>query len=136
SGTAAELFDRGGGYGGNLPPHPSSAAALWMLVRNAVIFDDDDTLRLTLGARERWWRGSHVRRAPTRWGLVDLEVSRTGDHALWRWSPVPVWTALTLPQGSVCRENPQAPLRGHVGATVLLAPPHTRQARVDLSEGQ
>jgi len=129
SGAAAELFSRAGDFGRNLPPHPTSAAALVALVRNALLFDDGDTLALTLGARERWWRGTRVTRAPTRWGLIDLEFHRDGDAASWRWTPVPVWTALTLPPGTFLAGDPPAPLtRG--STTVVLAPPGTREARV------
>jgi hypothetical protein len=134
SGTAGELFDRTGNFGGNLPPHPTSATALLMLVRNALIFDDDeDTLRLTLGARERWWKGSRITRAPTRWGVTDLEFAREGSRASWKWSPVPVWSALTLPPGSALAAAAPAPLIGATGATVVLAPPGTREAAVEIA---
>lgn len=131
SGAGAELFSRGGDFGLNLPPHPTSAAALAALVRNCLIYDDGDTLELTLGARGRWWRGSHVRRAPTRWGLVDLEFRRRGSTAEWRWSPVPVWTALTLPPRTRLAGPPPAPLRAASGERVL-APPGSRAARIEL----
>ena len=65
----AELFSRSSReFGVNLPPHGTSAAALANLLRDALVFDDGDTLRLTLGARARWWNGARVQRAPTRWG--------------------------------------------------------------------
>ena len=131
SGAAAELFSRAGDFGRNLPPHPTSAAALVALTRNALLFDDGDTLALTLGARERWWRGARIARAPTRWGLLDLEFRRAGDVASWRWTPVAVWTALTLPPGTVLASAPPAPLLRRA-ATVVLAPPGTREARVAL----
>src|SRR5204863_443990 len=76
SGAGAELFSRAGAFGRNLPPHPTSAAALVALTRNALIFDDGDTLQLTLGARDRWWKGSRVTHAPTRWGSIDLQFLR------------------------------------------------------------
>src|SRR5213078_1416941 len=73
SGGGAELVSRRTrDWGRNPPPHASSAAALISLVRNAVVYDDDDTLRLTLGARARWWRGARVHAAPTRWGPLEL----------------------------------------------------------------
>lgn len=130
SGSAGELFDRSGHFGANLPPHPTSAAALWLLVRNAVIFDDDDTLRLTLGARERWWRHATIERAPTRWGVLGLEFSGDAGRARWRWTPVPVWTALTLPPGRRLVAAPPAPLRGEAGGTRVWAPPRTGQLEV------
>jgi hypothetical protein len=98
-------------------------------VRNSVLCDEDDTLRVTLGARERWWRGSKIRGAPTRFGLADLAFSRTSGEASWSWSAVPVWTALTLPPGAVLDRAPPAPLLA-AGATRVLAPPGTREARV------
>ena len=89
SGAAGEIFSRGSReYGRNLPPHPTSAAALVTLVRNALIEDSGDTLRLTLGARDTWWEHGFVRRAPTRWGTIDLEFFRETDAASWKWTPV------------------------------------------------
>ncbi len=135
SGGAGEIMGREGGYGRNLPPHATSAAALVMLVRNALVFDDADTLMLTLGARERWWRDGRVRGAPTRWGMMDLAFRRAGDDAEWDWTPVPVWTALTLPPGTQVAGAPAAPLRPGARADVVLAPPGTRRARVALRSG-
>jgi hypothetical protein len=129
SGAGAELFSRSGAFGRNLPPHPTSAAALVALVRNALIFDDGDTLQLTLGARDRWWGGSKVSHAPTRWGSIDLVFLRDAGSARWHWSPVPVWTALTLPPGVALAAPPPAPLVAR-SATVVLAPPRTTDARV------
>ncbi len=135
SGGGAELFSRSSrDFGGNLPPHGTSAAALASLVRDALVFDDPgDTLRLTLGARARWWAGGALERAPTRWGLLDLTFRRRGDVAEWRWSGVPVWTELTLPPGTRLAGTPSAPLsRGRTDG-VVLAPPGTRQASVRLA---
>jgi len=98
-----------------------------------IVFDDEDTLRLTLGARARWWNGARVQRAPTRWGLMDLEFRRQGDRARWSWSAVPVWTALTLPPGTRLAAPPEAPLVRGVSDRVVLAPPGTRQAAVRLA---
>jgi len=134
AGTAAELFDRDGRFGGNLPPHPTSAAALVMLVRNALVYDDDDSLRLTLGARERWWKSATLRRVPTRWGTIDLEFSTVPGHARWKWTPVPAWTSLTLPPGRVLAEPLPAPYRGEVGDTIVWAPPGSREMAVALRE--
>ncbi|TMQ73275.1 MAG: hypothetical protein E6K80_00570 [Candidatus Eisenbacteria bacterium] len=129
SGAAAEMFSRARDFGRNLPPHPTSAAALIALTRNALLFDDGDTLALTLGARERWWRGATIRRAPTRFGLVDLRFRREGDAATWSWTPVAVWTSLTLPPGTILASPPPAPLVRR-SDTVVLAPPRTGEARV------
>jgi hypothetical protein len=134
SGTAGELFTRAGDFGVNYPPHPTSAAALWLLVRNAVIHDDDDTLRLTMGARARWWQGARIGGAPTRWGSMQLDFARSGARARWRWTPVPVWTALTLPPGTRLDAAPAAPLVGAAGGTRAWAPPGTAAAEVTLAE--
>jgi hypothetical protein len=134
SGGGAELFSRSSReFGVNLPPHGTGAAALANLLRDALVFDDQDTLRLTLGARARWWNGARVQRAPTRWGLMDLEFRRQGDGARWSWSAVPVWTALTLPPGTRLAAAPAAPLVRGVSDRVVLAPPGTRQAAVRLA---
>jgi hypothetical protein len=136
SGGAAEIVSsRTRDYGVNPPPHATSAAALVTLVRNSLVFDDDDTLRLTLGARTRWWRGARVVRAPTRWGALDLRFSRTGSEAEWRWTPVPVWTALTLPAGTRPASDPPAPLLRAGREDVVMAPPRTGRARVSLAAG-
>src|SRR5213078_4827939 len=132
-GAGGEIFSRQGGYGRNLPPHPTAAAALIALTRNCLLFDDGDTLALTMGARAAWWRGAHVRQAPTRWGSIDLEFARSGLRARWRWSAVPVWTSLTLPPGTVLAEAVPSPLRGAAGASVVLAPPHRTHAEVSLA---
>ena len=135
SGGAAELFSQSTrDFGTNPPPHATAAAALIGLIRNSIVFDDDDTLRLTLGARPSWWRYAHCRRLPTRWGTIDLEFEREGVEAQWRWSRVPVWTALTLPPGTVLRDRPAAPFRPGMRPDVLLAPPGTQFARVALAE--
>jgi len=134
SGTAAELFTHAGDFGVNYPPHPTSAAALWLLVRNAVIHDDDDTLRLTMGARARWWQGARIVGAPTRWGSMQLDFARSGARARWRWTPVPVWTALTLPPGTRLDAAPAAPLVGAAGGPRAWAPPGTAAAEVTLVE--
>jgi hypothetical protein len=134
SGAAGEIFSRDrGDFGDNLPPHATSAAVLVAAVRQALIFDDADTLRLTLGARAGWWRGASVSGAPTRWGMVDLEFRRDGETAEWRWTPVPVWTALTLPPGATVAEPAPAPLGSARGGTRLLAPPGASRANVRLA---
>jgi hypothetical protein len=135
SGGAGELFTRDGDFGGNLPPHATAAAALITLVRNALVYDEDDTLRLTLGARASWWRGARVDRAPTRWGVLDLEFRRENATAEWKWSPVPVWTALTLPPGTRVSGALDAPLRPGRSEREVLAPPGTPAARVALASG-
>jgi hypothetical protein len=133
SGGAGELFTRGGDYGKNFPPHATSAGALLSLLRNSLVFDDGDTLKLTLGARAAWWRGARVERAPTRFGLLDLEFRRAGDVAEWRWTPVRAWTTLTLPPGARLAGMPPPPLLPGAADREVLAPPGTRNARVTLA---
>lgn len=131
SGGAAELFS--GPYrdwGRNPPPHATSAAVLVDLVRNTLVFDEDDTLHLTLGTRPRWWSGAQVKNAPTWWGVVNLEFGSDTREAWWRWSAVPVWTSLTLPPGYVLDGPPPAPLCRGRDETVLLAPPGTGAAHI------
>lgn len=131
SGGAGELFSASSrDFGSNLPPHGTSAAAIVSVVRNALIYDDGDTLELTLGARDRWWRGAQVNGAPTRWGTLDLEFAREGSEARWKWSAVPVWTVLTLPPGTRLASDPPAPLRRGARDDRVLAPPGTREAKV------
>jgi hypothetical protein len=110
-------------------PIPPAPRRWWHLTRNALIFDDGDTLRLTLGARDRWWTGSRITHAPTRWGSIDLLFVRDAGSSRWHWSPVPVWTALTLPPGVELAAAPPAPLVAR-SPTVVLAPPHSTDARV------
>lgn len=133
SGTAGEVFARDGGFGRNVPPHATSAAALVVYARNAILFDDPDTLRLTLGARERWWRGTRVERAPTWWGALDVAFRRDGDAATWAWTAVPVWTELVLPPGTELAGAPPSPLVRGARPDRVLAPPGSREARVSLA---
>ena len=132
SGGAGEIFTRDGAYGPNLPPHATAAAALVSLVRNSLVFDDGDSLQLTLGARERWWSHGQVLRAPTRWGSVDLDFDATPSEARWKWTPVPVWTALRLPPGSRAASRPAPPLVLSESGETLLAPPGTGHAEIAL----
>jgi hypothetical protein len=134
SGGAAEILSRSSrDFGANPPPHATSAAALIALLRATLIHDDDDTLRLTLGARARWWRDGAVKNAATRFGALDLSFRRAGDRAEWKWTPVRVWTALTLPPGTRLAGAPPAPLIAGGRPDRLLAPPGTRGARVRLA---
>jgi len=133
SGAGAELFSRAHrDFGQNLPPHPTSAAALIAVMRNALIFDDSDTLSLTLAPLASWWRGARVSRAPTRWGDLDLSFSRDANRARWSWTPVPVWTRLRVPPGTTLAGAPAAPLAAD-GPHFVLAPPGVRTAEASLS---
>jgi hypothetical protein len=132
SGGAAECFvGSTRDFGRNFPPHATAAAALVSLVRNALVFDDADTLALALGARASWWSGTRVRGAPTRWGRLDLGLARRGDVATWRWTAVPVWTLLTLPPGTR-PASIEPPLKAAPRPDQVLAPPGSTRARVTL----
>lgn len=134
SGGFAELFSRTSrDFGRNLPPHATGAAALIDVVRNMLICDAGDTLRLTLGGRDAWWRDGAMRGAVTRWGTLDLAFHRTPTGAAWHWSRVPVWTALTVPRGWHVKSPPAAPLLATAAGTVLDAPPGTTDAAVELA---
>jgi hypothetical protein len=134
SGGAAECFlGSKRDFGKNFPPHATAAAALLSLVRNALVFDDGDTLALALGARASWWSGTTVRGAPTRWGRLDLRFARAGGVATWKWTSVPVWTLLTLPPGTRAG-SVAAPLRPGPRPDQVLAPPRSTNARVALVE--
>ena len=135
SGAASETFTQSAlDFEANLPPHPTAAAALTALVRNALVFDDGDTLQLTLGARSRWWRGASVTRAPTRWGMIDLRFEASPGIAEWHWTPVAVWTELRLPPGYVRAGNLPAGFRPGASASTVLAPPRTTSARIALAK--
>jgi len=134
SGSATGLFDRRGHDGAELTPHATEAAVFLTLIRNCLIEDDTDTLRLTLGARRPWWASGTVRRAPTRWGPVDLDFRLRGGVAEWRWSPVPVWTELTLPPGSVPAGRLDPRLRPGPLPNTVLATPGADWAKVAVRE--
>jgi hypothetical protein len=136
-GGGAELFTRDrGDFGHNLPPHATTAAALLTLLRNDLIYDQGDTLALTLGTRAKWWRHGVVRGAPTRFGDLDLAFERRGDRVEWRWTPVKAWTSLTLPPGTTWAGKLEPPLRRGRGPDVILAPPGISSARVTVREAR
>lgn len=135
SGGAGEVIARSTrDFGTNVPPHTTAAASLVSLVRDMLVYDEGDTLRLTLGARGRWWSGASVSRAPTRFGMVDLRFERRTDTAHWTWTPVPVWTILTLPPGTRVAAPVTAPLIAGESEWEVLAPPGTREATVRVLE--
>ena len=134
SGAASETFTQGAlDFEANLPPHPTAAAALITLVRNQLVFDDGDTLQLTLGARNRWWRGARVTGAPTRWGDIDLAFHAKDGVAEWQWTPVSAWTELTLPPGFVRAGALPAGARPGADAATILVPPSAGRASVALA---
>jgi hypothetical protein len=130
SGTGAELFTRDGDFGFNVPPHPTSAAALLTLTRNTLVFDDTDHLILTAGARATWWRHGRARDFPTRWGMLDLEFRQHQGRAEWRWTPVPVWTELTLPPGTIVAGDLPWPLERGGRPDIVLVPPGIGRAQI------
>ena len=126
SGGAPEVFTSDSlTFGLNFPPHATTAAAVVSLIRNMLVFDDRDTLMLTLGTPLKWWSHSSVRRAPTRWGRISLEFQMRRDTFRWHWTPVPVPTLLRLPSGFrvVGSLSPGATLT--YGATAVLVPAGT-----------
>ncbi len=122
SGGAPELFSNATrDFGENVPPHATGAAALITLIRNAVVCDVDDTLRLTLGARRLWWRGSAVKHVPTRWGNVDVQFQSKSHYASWTWTAVDAWTELTIPPNTSIAWIPST-CRSHGQYSVLVPP--------------
>lgn len=130
SGAGCELFSLAGDPGDNVPPHPTSAAALVAQVRNSLVFDDGDTLRLCLGARDAWWKGGRVRGLPTRFGALDLSLDAAATTSQATWTPVKVWTELTLPQGARLAGPVAAPLVASSDGTTVLVPPGQGSVRV------
>lgn len=133
SGAGCELFTLAGDPGDNLPPHPSSAAALVAQVRNSLVFDDGDTLRLALGARDAWWKRGRVQGLPTRFGTIDLALNSTDAAVEAAWTPVKVWSELALPQGRRLAGPVAYPLVAGRGGSSVLAPPGTAQVRVAIT---
>jgi len=61
-------------------PHGWAAAQYVHLHRNSLVYEDKDVLHLCWGAREAWLgNGVKVHRAPTKFGAVDFELSRSGE---------------------------------------------------------
>ena len=131
TGNGAEVVETATqSFGPDLPPHPTTTAALLMLIRNSVVYDDGDTLQLTLGPADAWWGDGRFTRAATRWGDIDVAFRRHEHDVAWTWSPVPVWTELNLPAGFELDSPPPSPLRTTPLPGVLLAPPGTHEAHI------
>jgi hypothetical protein len=78
-----------GSFGSNLPPHATAAAGLVDLVRNMIVCDARDTAELALGGDPAWWRGTHLLRAPTRFGVIDVALaSASPDRRVARWTAI------------------------------------------------
>ncbi len=136
SGGAGEFFSRTTrDFGANLPPHATAAAALVSLVRDRLIHDDGDTLRLTSRARTTWWKDGQVLRAPTRYGLLDLRFTHASGEASWRWTPVAVWTALTTPPGTRAATPLPSPCVATSRGDVVLVPPGTSRLTLRVESG-
>jgi hypothetical protein len=61
-------------------PHGWAAAQFVLLLRNSLVYEDNDVLHLCWGAREDWLNnGITVRRAPTKFGAVDFDLRKSGD---------------------------------------------------------
>lgn len=97
----AEIFSRStGGFGRNLPPHGTAAAQLVELVRDGLVLDAGDTLSIAAIADTAWWRGAALRAAPTRFGRLDLSLTRPGaDRFEARWSEPGARVAVRVPDG-------------------------------------
>lgn len=97
----AEIFSRStGGFGGNLPPHGTAAAQLVELLRDMVVLDVRDTLDVGACADAAWWAGTHLRRAPTRFGLLELSLTRpAADRFEARWSAPGAPVRVRVPDG-------------------------------------
>ncbi|MEO5988587.1 MAG: hypothetical protein ABIU54_05395 [Candidatus Eisenbacteria bacterium] len=136
SGAGCELFTMAGDPGDDLPPHPGSAAALVAQVRNSLVFDDGDTLRLALGARDAWWKGGRVQGLPTRFGTIDLALNSTDAAVEAAWTPVSVWSELALPRGRRLAGPVTSPLVAGPGGLSVLAPPGIARVRVTTTKLQ
>ena len=97
----AEVFDRDdASFGTNLPPHATAAAGLIDLLRNMVVSDTRDTLELGLGADPAWWKGTHLDRAPTRFGVIAVALESPAlDRRRARWGAVAVPARVRVPDG-------------------------------------
>jgi GH15 family glucan-1,4-alpha-glucosidase len=66
-------------------PHGWAAAQYALLLRNALVFENQTDLQLCWGVQPKWFHdGSRivVKRAPTRFGKLDLELERSGQALL------------------------------------------------------
>lgn len=97
----AEIVSRSGrGFGNNLPPHGTAAAQLVELLRDMIVLDVRDTLDVGACADAGWWAGTHLRRAPTRFGLLELSLTRpAADRFEARWSAPGAPVRVRVPDG-------------------------------------
>ena len=67
-------------YGTGDMPHGWAAAQYVHLHRNVLVYEDNDVLHLSWGAKEAWLsNGIKVHRAPTRFGMLDFELRKSGE---------------------------------------------------------
>jgi hypothetical protein len=125
----AEIFDRAGGrFGNNLPPHTTAAATLVDLLRNMVVSDAGDTLDLALGGDLDWWSGTEFKRAPTRFGVVDVALSRQEDVLEATWSTAAAAVRIRVPDGAVASQSLIPGIQVHDARWIVCPPGMTRAA--------
>jgi hypothetical protein len=130
----AEIFQRAGGFGANLPPHATAAATLVDLMRNMIVCDTRDTLELALGAPLAWWSGTRLERTPTRFGITSVRLDRPATGVLRaRLDPLPVPVRVRVPDG--VRATTGLSAGSHVtGGSWVDAPAGTREVSFRFAE--
>lgn len=120
-------------------PHGWAVAELWLLLRDCLVFENDEKLVLLCGVPPSWFThkgGITIKNLPTHFGKLTL-----------RWEPVPSRATLRLhgkanpPKGFVLRLaaslSPIVTVRGRsipaITAGEFILPPETEQARIVLS---
>ncbi len=99
-GQAEIVNRRDGGFGANLPPHATAAAVLVDLLRSMVIADPGDTLEIALGGEARWWQGTTLANAPTRFGSTAVRLGGlTAGRLRVRLSPLSAPLRVRVPDG-------------------------------------
>jgi hypothetical protein len=130
----AEIFQRAGDFGSNLPPHATAAATLVDLMRNSIACDTRDTLEVALGAPLAWWGGTRLERAPTRFGVTSVRLERPAAEVLRvRLEPLPVPVRVRVPDGARAIAGLSAGARVTGGAWVD-APAGTREVSFRIAE--
>lgn len=80
----AELFARSsGGFGRNLPPHATAAAAVVELTHALFVIEHGDTLVVAAGLDEAGWRRTPTfSAAPTRFGVLEMSFGGVGSDGV------------------------------------------------------
>ncbi len=87
-------------FGANLPPHGTAAAQLVELVRDMIVMDVRDTIDVAASGDLSWWAGTTLMRMPTRFGTLDLKLTRPAPGRLVAsWSDVTVPLRVRVPDG-------------------------------------